>query len=355
MDYNGVKVMQQGSDATGQDLSPLQVAWWISRKPEENGVGIMLYDVWPLKNPAWLEVPIAAWTPIDHANVTPGVAEFFSRTGMPRWPIAMSKFGKQAMLEAGIPEDIVMYSPHAFDGKKYFPKKSSDRKALGVPEDAHLTSIVAANKGLLPIRKCFPEMLSAWSKFAETREDAYLYIHSEVFGISEGVNIPRYLQMIGAPTERIVFVDQFSYRQGIPQENLAGIYSQSDVLLATSRGEGFGVPVIEAQACGTPVIVTDFSAQTELVGPGWMVKATREWDELQQGWWGVPDVDEITAALEESYKIKSSPEENSKIRSAAINFARQYEADTVYKEYWLSIISRLEQEVSGIKLEFNFK
>lgn len=355
MDYHGVKVFPSGYERSSEDFSPIQMAWWISRKPEGSGVGIMLYDVWPLKSSAWSEIPIAAWTPIDHERVTPGVADFFSRQGKPRWPIAMSKFGHQKMIEAGMPEDMVMYSPHAFDKEKYRPVSSSFREKLGIPKDAHLTSVVAANKGLAPIRKCFPEMLSAWSKFAEEREDAYLYVHTEIFGLVEGINIPRYLQMIGAPDDRVIFVDQFLYRQGLPQQYLAEAYSETDVLLATSRGEGFGVPVIEAQACGAPVIVTDFTAQTELVGPGWLVSATKEWDEFQQGWWGVPNVDEIVASLESSYELKSSTKKNEKVRSDAIKFASEYEADLVYKKYWHPIVKRLEQEVGGINLEFNFK
>lgn len=267
----------------------------------------------------------------------------------------MSKFGHQRMLDAGMPESIVMYAPHAFDGTKYRPTQSDIREKLEIPKDAHLTTIVAANKGLVPIRKCFPEMLSAWARFAETRDDAYLYIHTEIFGLIEGVNIPRYLQMIGAPDDRVVFVDQFLYRQGMPQEYLAKVYSETDVLLATSRGEGFGVPVIEAQACGAPVIVTDFTAQTELVGPGWMVSAQREWDEPQQGWWGVPNIDEIVASLEASYSAKSSAKKQAKLRSDAIKFASQYEVDRVYAEYWKDIIARLEQEVKGMSFGFNFK
>jgi glycosyltransferase involved in cell wall biosynthesis len=67
-----------------------------------------------------------------------------------------------------------------------------------------------------------------------------------------------------------VWVDQYAYRLGAPAEVMAATYSAMDVLLAPSHGEGFCVPLIEAQACGTPVIATDFSAQPELVGAGWL-------------------------------------------------------------------------------------
>jgi glycosyltransferase involved in cell wall biosynthesis len=49
---------------------------------------------------------------------------------------------------------------------------------------------------------------------------------------------------------------------------MAKIYSAMDVLLNPAMGEGFGITVLEAQACGTPAIVTDFSAMTEVCGGG---------------------------------------------------------------------------------------
>lgn len=41
------------------------------------------------------------------------------------------------------------------------------------------------------------------------------------------------------------------------EEELAGIYSSSDIFISTSLEEGFGLPQLEAMACGVPVITTD--------------------------------------------------------------------------------------------------
>ena len=49
---------------------------------------------------------------------------------------------------------------------------------------------------------------------------------------------------------------------------MAHIYRAADVLLATSVGEGFGVPILEAQACGTPVIIGNWTAMEDLLFDG---------------------------------------------------------------------------------------
>jgi glycosyltransferase involved in cell wall biosynthesis len=51
-------------------------------------------------------------------------------------------------------------------------------------------------------------------------------------------------------------------------EELAGWYRGADALIVTSRAEGFCLPVIEAMACGTPVIAFDNTALPETVGDG---------------------------------------------------------------------------------------
>jgi glycosyltransferase involved in cell wall biosynthesis len=47
---------------------------------------------------------------------------------------------------------------------------------------------------------------------------------------------------------------------------LAAAYRRSAILLQTSESEGFGLPVIEAMACGTPVVVTDIAPLREVGG-----------------------------------------------------------------------------------------
>ena len=52
------------------------------------------------------------------------------------------------------------------------------------------------------------------------------------------------------------------------QEKIREIYSSCDFWLFSSRAEGFGLPILEAMACRTPVIATRAGAAPELVGKG---------------------------------------------------------------------------------------
>jgi glycosyltransferase involved in cell wall biosynthesis len=109
-----------------------------------------------------------------------------------------------------------------------------------------------------------------------------------------------------------------------------------DVLLAPSLGEGFGLATIEAQACGTRVIASNFAASVELVSEdGWLVNGQPLWDAPQKAWFNMPFVVEIVNALEEAYQ-------KGKGRSqTAISKAAEYDSAKVFKESWQPVLGRL--------------
>ena len=128
-------------------------------------------------------------------------------------------------------------------------------------------------------------------------------------------------------------------RAGIPAETLASIMRSANVLLLASRGEGFGIPVIEAQACGTPVIVTDWTAQPELVKDhGYVCEGQEDWDEMQESWWKIPSVESILEGLTLNY---IATQEGSINRAALAAKMYEYDADFVYLTKWEPLFQKI--------------
>jgi glycosyltransferase involved in cell wall biosynthesis len=53
----------------------------------------------------------------------------------------------------------------------------------------------------------------------------------------------------------------------VPDEDLPSLYRGADILVLPSLYEGFGLPALEAMACGTPVLAADSSSLPEIIGP----------------------------------------------------------------------------------------
>jgi glycosyltransferase involved in cell wall biosynthesis len=335
VDWGGIPILPQGYDGWSNDLAPLHIKHFI----KDDGIGIVLYDVWTLKGPLWDGIPLACWTPVDHDPAPPEVVAFFKQPNQRHYAIAMSEFGRDRLTRAGVAD--VLYVPHAIDTSLFSPEGINFRAQIGIPEDAHLTVVNNANKGVPP-RKSWPELLAAWAIFAKQKPDAWLYLHTEQHGLGSGVNLIRLLHAVDAPMDRVKFVPQYQYRTGIPTSEMPAIYRMGDVLLQPSRGEGFGIPSIEAQSCGLPVIVSKFSAQPELVGAGWQVGGQLDWSEGMASWQLIPAVSEIVEALMAAYEAK----DDKNLRAKARAFALGYDSAVVYEKHWRPVLSELADRLS---------
>lgn len=68
-----------------------------------------------------------------------------------------------------------------------------------------------------------------------------------------------------APLDKLPLPDWIEYHRTPPQAELAQIYASCDVWLFTSLHEGFGLPILEAMACGTPVLATSAGGAPEIM------------------------------------------------------------------------------------------
>lgn len=297
------------------------------------GLVLLLGDCWTFDAPLLPELAVAAWTPVDHLQPPDVVLRWFAWTRAV--PIAMSRFGQAALAEFGVDS---LYVPHAVETAVFHPgDRAEARAAVGVPEDAFVVAIVGANVGRDSSRKAFADQLAAFGRLRQRHTDALLVLHTDVDS-PVGVRLRGLLESLPPGSWR--FTDQYAYRQGIPPAQVAAIYQAADVLSNCSMGEGFGLPIVEAQACGTPVIVTDATSMPELCGAGWKVGYEPYWHDMQGGWAAKPLIAEIAQAMEEAYKGAEA------LRDAAAAFGMGYDADLVAGEHWAPTVERLRQALA---------
>jgi len=337
-EWDGIPHFPRGTDAYSNDVVTAYYQDWTGRHSGRSPLLMTLYDVWVLNASIYDEAPVASWVPIDCAPVAEGVAAFLSKPNVT--PIAMSRFGEQTMQDAGID---CRYVPHAIDTDVFTRTETVDtaagpmtgRQIMGVDGDQFVIGLVNANQDRRPSRKAWPENLLAASIFCQAHDDAVVYIHTERHGLMGGLNMDDLCKAVGLREHQYKFVNQYAFRQGIPQEGMAALYSGCDVLLAASYGEGFGLTALEAQACGLRVILNDWSAQSELCGDGWLTANQPWWNPEFKSWWKSPSVSSIVESLEAAY---AAPRGHS---DKARAFAVQYDADLVYRQRWRPVLAEL--------------
>lgn len=232
---------------------------------------IPLIDAWVLRGVAKSVAPalFCPWFPVDHTPTPDAVLKGIEGAYM---PLSYSKWGHEQLLREGVENT---YIPHGIDTSIF--KVLTDRanvatfkRNLTGIDNAFLCVMVAANKGF-PDRKWFQGQLEVFRDFARDVPEARLYLHTLPTGHYGGLDFKQFAARLGMDG-KLIFPNPYMYRLGYPPEFLTLVYNAADVLLGVSRSEGFGIPIVEAQACGCPVIVTNFSAMPELVRWGHAVE-----------------------------------------------------------------------------------
>lgn len=331
----------------GEDIIHGHAQHFFQGNPSQGWI-IPLIDVWAFQNPYLKEFNVAAWAPVDHLDVPPDVNKFFVDSGAV--PIAMSQHGREAMQAHGLDP---VYIPLAVDTKTFKPTNSvrlggavatgREMMVSRTPfapnglDNAFVVGMVAMNKGNVLDRKGWSEAFYAFGRFARNHPDAVLYVHTNKYG-AQGFNLPMLAQAAGIPPGQILFSDQYAYNIGFTTEMMVALYSAFDVLLAPSHGEGFCVPIIEAQACGTPVIASAATAQPELVCPdaGWLVAGQPVWDESQSCPAFMPSIADIVHQLEQAYATDLPA-----LEDTLVEWTRQWDFDHVYETYWRPFLASL--------------
>jgi glycosyltransferase involved in cell wall biosynthesis len=203
--------------------------------------------------------------------------------------------------------------------------------------------MVAANKGW-PCRKAFPEVFQAFKILQEKHDDVHLHLHTKK-DAPWGVDLVAMMEQMGVDLDDVSFVDQYQYVVGMGTPYMRDLYSAFDVLVNPAYGEGFGIPIIEAQACGTPVIVNNFTAMPELVFSGTLVEG-EPWYTAQDSWQQKPFIGDIYDAMEHWYN-QSYDFAQSKVLRETVK--AQYHPDVVVEHHWKPVLEECLVRLEGRK------
>lgn len=316
---------------------------------------ISLFDIWVMQ-PEGIppEISWYPWFPVDHEPMPRIVAH---KARMARKPITMSKFGQKMCENIGLES---FYIPHAVD-TKIFKRvdRTEARKRLQWPEDKFIVGMVAANKGVPP-RKSFFEIITGFAALHKAHPDTMLYLHTDDgVGVMDAVNIKSFCDVLGLKvgyqTDEpvcadvdVLFSDKYTYLLGLPDPFMVDMYNSLDVLVLASMGEGFGIPLIEAQACGTPVIVGDWTSMGELCFSGWKIPKTEAratWSIYAESWQWLVNPEAVAARLMAAYEVKGNEDYRDRARQGALH----YDIDKVFEKYWKPTLATIEEQISNSK------
>jgi len=320
---------------------------------------ITLKEPWVFQHIHRYAVNFCPFAIIDHSPVSPSIT---SRLHTAFKIIIVSRFAQRELKQAGI--ENVHYIPHGVRTDLYRPledHKADCKRMFFFEPDEFVVGIVAMNRS----RKMIPHMLRGYKRFLELNPDvrSHLMLWTDVtpasaevyegavgLGVSDvGVNLLPEIMQLGLG-EAVRWPDRNLIREGIPEWagpdykggwDMVKLYNSFSVLLLCSGGEGFGLPLLEAQACGVPVVTTDYAAGPELVGAGLTVPAR---DYVIVNTPGVrravPDIDKMAEALT---KIMNA--DPAKLARKARRFAERFDWERIISHFWKPFLEECEVEL----------
>jgi glycosyltransferase involved in cell wall biosynthesis len=206
---------------------------------------VTVHDVAVIDHPEWYNPRFAAW----YRWMTPRLVHRASHI------MAVSEFTKRRLIDVlGVDEARVIVVPNGVDDR-FCPRSPEEvamaRARLGIPSPNYFLSLATSEP-----RKNLAGQLAAWSRCIP-------HLPSNVWLVVSGAkgkeHVFRAAKMSSVPP-RVHFTGY------VQDEDLPALYSGAIGFLYPSFYEGFGLPVLEAMACGSVPIVSRATAPQELAG-----------------------------------------------------------------------------------------
>jgi glycosyltransferase involved in cell wall biosynthesis len=258
-------------------IVPELPAVWEDHVGQEEGI---LLVIWDPSRVGWLADPRQC----PHT----GLRQWLERTPMKKWiygaidapgpfgglSIQLStalkgfdrvlNYSKWSSRITGYPDHL----PHGINtavfrkGNKWAAKRAFRESGfVGLKESSFLIGIVATNQA----RKDYALAIQTCRLLLDRGMDVRVWIHTDA--VERFWNLAALQMDYGLQGRVVITTSRFS------DEQMAGFYNACDVTLGIGMAEGFGYPIFESIACGTPCIHTEFSGAAEYMPSEMLVMA----------------------------------------------------------------------------------
>jgi glycosyltransferase involved in cell wall biosynthesis len=202
-----------------------------------------IHDIIPVEHPEWFSARFAAW----YKFLLPKLAHRVEHI------VAVSEFTRGRLIERfGIAPSKVSVVWNGVDGE-FTPRPEWEveqvRAELGIGAGRYLLTV-----GSLEPRKNLHGLMAAWRRVSrELPEDVSLVVAG-----AKGASLVFSNPKVGLIPPRVHFTGY------VQQDQLPALYSGALGMVYVSRYEGFGLPALEAMACGTAVLASNTTSLPEV-------------------------------------------------------------------------------------------
>jgi glycosyltransferase involved in cell wall biosynthesis len=211
-------------------------------------------------------------------------------------------FNQATFADAGVIREQIHVLPHAIDTQRFRP----DVCPLPLPYRYGFQFLSLFH---FQRRKGWDVLLRAYLRAFRSTDDVCLILKTTGEHIEESLR-----ELIEEECGSNAIPALQLNTETLPREKMPALFAAADCFVLPSRGEGFGLPIAEAMACGLPVITTDwggvrdfvseqngYSVHVEKLVPpdDWFCAMTKA-DTTHR--WAEPDVDHLCALLRHVYE-----------------------------------------------------
>lgn len=192
--------------------------------------------------------------------------------------IAVSKTVKDDVVRyVGVNPDKVVAIHNGFD-PQLFRRIEDTQRLAAVGKKYELPERFILWVGQIESRKNIGRLLRAFERIHKEYPHQLVIAGAQRFSFPMVAGAAQELQLI----ERLGLQTRVHFTGWIPQDDLPAVYSLADLFAFPSLYEGFGIPLLEAMACGCPILTANTGSPPEVADSAYLVNPLSV-DEIEEG------------------------------------------------------------------------